>query len=68
MHQKCRNYPETVNKRLKRVGVLKQRYRHDINMHAEVFRTCAVLNQLAINDGDKFFLVVITIAITIVEG
>lgn len=36
-------------------------------MHAEVFRTCAVFTQLAINDGDNFFLVVITIVIPIVE-
>ena len=55
MQQSCKNRQETVNKRLKQFGMLKQRYRYDINMHAEVFRACAVLTQLAIDDGDKLF-------------
>ena len=35
--------------------MLKQRYKHDLRMHVEVFRDCAVLTQLAINGGDKLF-------------
>ena len=56
MQQRQRNRQETMNKRLKQFGALKQRYRHDLRMHAEVFRACAVLTQLAINDGDKLFV------------
>jgi len=55
VQQRCRNRQETVNKRLKQFGVLKQRYRHDLTMHGDIFRACAVLTQLAINDGDKLF-------------
>ena len=44
-----------VNKWLKQFGVLKQRYRHDLRMHGDVFRPFAVLTQLTINDGDKLF-------------
>ena len=42
VQQTCRNRQETVNKRLKQFGVLKQRYMHDINMHAKVFHSCDV--------------------------
>ena len=35
--------------------MLKQRYRYDLRMHAEVFRACTVLTQLAIDDDDKLF-------------
>ena len=55
MHQRCRNRQETVNKRLKQFGVLKQRYMHDRRLHGDVFRACAVLTQLTIDDGDKLF-------------
>ena len=47
--------------------MLKQRYRYDLRMHVEVLRACAVLTQLAINDGELFLLVVITITIIIVD-
>ena len=56
MQQRCRNRQETVNKWLKQFGVLKQRYMHDLRIHVEVFRACAFLTQLAINDGAKLFL------------
>ena len=55
MQKRCRNRQETVNKRLKQFGVLKQRYRLDLRIHAEVFRACAVFTQLDIDDGDNFF-------------
>ena len=38
MHQRCRNRQETVNKRIKQFGELKQRYRHDLRLHGDVFR------------------------------
>ena len=44
-----------MNKRLQQFGVLKQRYMHDLRMHAEVFRACAILTYLTIDDGDKLF-------------
>ena len=31
--------------------VLQQRYRHDLRMHMELFRACAILTHFAINDG-----------------
>ena len=55
MQQRHRNRQETVNKPLKQFGVLKQRYRHDLRMYAEEFHACAVLTQLAINDGNNGF-------------
>ena len=44
-----------MNKRLKQFGVLKQRSRLYLRMHAEEFCSCAVLTQLDIDDGDKLF-------------
>ena len=55
MQQRCRNCHEMVNKRLKWFGVLNQRYMHNLRIHAEVFRACVILTQLAINDCDKLF-------------
>ena len=55
MQQRVRNRQETVNKRLKQFSILKQRFRHDMPKHGDVFRACAVLVQLSINDGDKLF-------------
>ena len=37
MQQRWRNHQETAYKRLKQFGMLKQRYRHGLRMHAEVF-------------------------------
>ena len=55
MQQRVRNRQETVNKRLKQFSILKQRFRHDMPKHGDVFRACAVLVQLSINDSDKLF-------------
>ena len=55
IQQRCRNRQNTVNKRLKQFGVLKQRHRHDLRLYSDVFRACAILTQLAIDDGDKLF-------------
>ncbi len=40
---------------LKNWGILSQDYCHEILRHGEVFRTCAVLTRLAIDDGEKLF-------------
>ena len=46
---------ETLNGRLKNWGVLSQIFRHHIMMHGDVFRACAVVTQLTIQDGEPFF-------------
>jgi hypothetical protein len=55
MQQRVRNRQETVNKRFKQWGLLKQVYRHEIGRHGEAFRAIAVLTQLAINNGEQLF-------------
>ena len=46
---------ETLNGRLKNWGILSQVYRHDIMRHGDVFRACAVVTQLTIQDGEPLF-------------
>ena len=46
---------ETLNGRLKTWGILSQVFGHNILCHGKVLRACAVLMQLAINDGEKLF-------------
>jgi hypothetical protein len=36
-------------------GILSQVYRHDIMRHGEVFRACAVVTQLTIENGELLF-------------
>lgn len=48
---------ETVNRRFKQFGVLKQVFRHHIGVHRVVFESVVVLTQLSINNGDKLFQV-----------
>ena len=55
MQQRCRNRQETVNKRFKQWGILKQRYRHDIVAHGEAFRAVVVLTQMIINNNESLF-------------
>ena len=50
-----RSRHETVNKRFKNWGALKQVYRHDVLSHGEVFCMVAVITQLTINSGEKLF-------------
>ena len=57
MQARVRMRQETVNKRFKHFGILKQVYHHDIANHGEVFRACAVLTQLAILNGEPLFIV-----------
>ena len=46
---------ETVNKRFKQWGILKQVYRGDLSKHHEVFRVVAIVTQLAIENGEPLF-------------
>ena len=55
MQGRVRARHETLNGRLKAWGILSQVYRHDILRHGDVFRACAIVTQLAINDGEKLF-------------
>lgn len=57
MQQRVRNRQETVNKRFKDWGILRQLFRHAsrLPLHGEVFRAIAVLSQLQINNGEKLF-------------
>lgn len=46
---------ETVNKRFKQWGCLQQVFRHDLHRHADVFRACAVITQIALELGEPLF-------------
>jgi hypothetical protein len=46
---------ETVNKRLKQWGVLREVFRHDSSKHSMCFRAVAVLTQLSIENGEPLF-------------
>ncbi len=46
---------EALNGRLKNWGILSQVYRHDIMRHGHVFRACAVVTQLTIDNGEPLF-------------
>lgn len=53
---KVRSRHETVNKRFKQWGALKQTFRHDVSKHGSVFTAVVVLTQLAISfDGEPLF-------------
>ena len=53
--QEIRCRQETINKRFKHFEVLKTTFRHDISLHADIFRAVAVLVQLQIEEGEKLF-------------
>ncbi len=57
MQARVRARHETINGRLKNWGILAQVFRHDIRCHGEVFRACAVLTQLTIEQGEPHFSV-----------
>jgi len=46
---------ETVNKRFKQFGALKQVFRHDLDKHKAVFEAVAVITQLGINLGEPLY-------------
>jgi hypothetical protein len=55
MQGRVRARHETLNGRLKNWGILKQVLRHQISLHGDVFWACAVLTQLAIDNGEPLF-------------
>ena len=55
MQQRVRNRQETVNKRFKNWGILKQVYRHNITKHGDIFRAIVVITQLSITNGEQLF-------------
>ena len=57
MQSIVRRRQETVNKRFKMWGILKQVYRHDILKHGNVFRSICIITQLSILNGEPLFSV-----------
>ena len=55
LSQRIRSRQETVNKRFKQFGVLRQIFRHPIEKHASVFRAVAVTTQVNIEQGNPLF-------------
>jgi hypothetical protein len=57
MQQRVRNRQESVNRRFKNFGILKQVFRHDekLSEHGDIFRAVAIITQLAINQDEKLF-------------
>jgi hypothetical protein len=44
-----------LNRQLKNWGILSQVFRHHITMHGDVFRACAVVTQLTVENGEPLF-------------
>jgi hypothetical protein len=57
MQGRVRAHHETLNGWLKNWGILSQVYQHDIMRHSDVFRACAVVTQLTIENGEPLFKV-----------
>jgi len=55
MQGRVRAHHKTLNGRLKNWGILSQVFRHHITMHGDVFRACAVVTQLTIQDSEPLF-------------
>ena len=57
MRQRVMQRHETVNKRFKNFGCLKQVFRHNLIFHSSCFRAVAVVTQMAFNNGEPVFQV-----------
>ena len=55
MESLVRRRQETINKRFKQFGVLKQIYRHDLRDHGDILRSVVIITQLAIRNGEPLF-------------
>ena len=55
MQGRVRARHETLNGQLKNWGILSQVFCHHITMHGDVFRACAVVTQLTIENGEPLF-------------
>ena len=52
---RVRGRHKTLNGRLKNWGILSQVFRHNITMHGDVFRVCAVVTQLTVENSEPLF-------------
>jgi hypothetical protein len=52
-----RRRQETINRRFKQWGILKQVYRGDVSKHGQAFRVAAIMTQIAITNGEPLFQV-----------
>ena len=57
MQGRVRSRQETVNRRFKCWGILKQIFRHDIPKHAEVMYAVTTITLISIENGEKIFQV-----------
>jgi hypothetical protein len=57
MQGRIRARHETLNRRLKKWGIISQVFHHDIRRHGDVFRACTVITQLTIEHGEPLFAV-----------
>ena len=55
MQGRVRAHHETLNGQLKDCGILSQVFRHHIMMHGDVFRACAVVTQLTVENCELLF-------------
>lgn len=51
----ARRRHETVNKRFKQFGALKQIWRHNVANHGKAFRVAAIVTQCSIQNGEPLF-------------
>ena len=57
MRQRVMQRHETVNKRLKNFGCLKQVFRHNLIFHSACFRAAVVVTQMAFDNSEPVFQV-----------
>jgi hypothetical protein len=55
MQGRVRARHEMLNRRQKKWGILSQVYHHNIMWHGNVFRVCAVVMQLTIENDEPMF-------------
>jgi hypothetical protein len=55
MQGRVRARHETLNGRLKNWGILSQVFHHHIMTYGDVFRACAVVTQLTVENGEPLF-------------
>jgi hypothetical protein len=56
-YKKIMAWHETVNRRLKKFGVLQCRFRHELHLHPRCFHAVVNLTQLMIENGEPLFQV-----------
>lgn len=56
-HKRIMSRHETINKRIRHFKVLKETFRHDLDLHPIIFHAVVNLVQLQIQDGEPLFTV-----------